>query len=282
MNALEWLRAPSRGAIRSVCAVFGDDTYLVRESVSAVGRAVFPDDDQGSGISRFPGPGTALASVLDEARTLPFFSRERLVIVDDADPFVTKYRKELEAYTEKPCESGILLLQTKQWLSTTRLAKLVEKVGLAIDCSSPREGDLGPLAKRARASSGSRPSSTPRAPGSCSSWWVPRRGSSSPRSRNCLSTSANRDGSSERTSLNWSGPAALETVWKTLDALAGQGRVALEHLDSLIADGEDPVGLLAAMSRQPAQGPPRWSPACGAVERRRSVPPGRHSAVCGG
>jgi DNA polymerase-3 subunit delta len=45
------------------------------------------------------------------------------------------------------------------------------------------------------------------------------------------------------------GAGRTETVWKTLDsALAGQGRVALELLDNLIADGEEPVGLLAAMS----------------------------------
>ena len=132
--------------------VFGDDAYLVQESITAVGRAVFPDQDGDAAISRFPGATTALATVLDEVRTLPFFSRRRLVIVSDADPFVTKHRKELEAFAEKPCTKGILLLQAKTWLSTTRLAKIVENVGFPIDCSSPREGDLVPwLSQIARA-----------------------------------------------------------------------------------------------------------------------------------
>ncbi len=44
------------------------------------------------------------------------------------------------------------------------------------------------------------------------------------------------------------GAGRVETIWKTLDAAAGQVRTAIEHLDSLITDGEEPVGLLAAMS----------------------------------
>ena len=45
------------------------------------------------------------------------------------------------------------------------------------------------------------------------------------------------------------GAGRVETVWKTLDAaLAGQGPLALLHLDTLMAAGEEPVGLLAAMT----------------------------------
>ena len=71
MNALEWLKAPDRAKIRPVCVVFGDDAFLLREAITAVGDAVFPDKDADAGISRFAGPGTPLASVLDEVRTLP-------------------------------------------------------------------------------------------------------------------------------------------------------------------------------------------------------------------
>ena len=130
MNALDWLRETGEQPIRPVYAVFGDDSYLIRESIRAVARAVsFRSEDREAGISRFPGPVTPLATVLDEVCTLPFFSRRRLVIVDEADPFVTKYRKDLEAYVANPSDSGTLLLQVKQWPATTKLAQLVEKSG---------------------------------------------------------------------------------------------------------------------------------------------------------
>ncbi len=83
--------------------------------------------------------------MLDELFTLPFFSRKRLIIVEDADTFVTKHRKDLEAYVQKPSASGILLLQVKQWTSTTNLAKLVEKLGLAIECTALRDKDTAKI-----------------------------------------------------------------------------------------------------------------------------------------
>ena len=82
------------------------------------------------------GAGHSLADVLDELFTLPFFSRRRLVVVEEADTFVTKHRKDLEAYVGSPSASGTLLLQVKVWTATTNLAKLVDKVGLAIDCNA--------------------------------------------------------------------------------------------------------------------------------------------------
>ncbi len=142
MNALEWLRASNAGPIRPVYTVFGDDSYLIRESIAAIAQAVLPDEDRESGITRFSGPVAVLATVLDEVCTLPFFSKRRLVIVDEADPFVTKYRKDLEVYVVNPSHSGTLLLQTKQWTATTKLAQLVEKTGLAINASAPRETEL--------------------------------------------------------------------------------------------------------------------------------------------
>jgi DNA polymerase III subunit delta len=248
VNALDWLRAPSREAIRPTCVVFGDDTYLVRESIQAVRRAVLPDESQEAGVSRFPGGATPLASVLDEVRTLPFFSRTRLVIVDDADTFVTKYRKELESYAEKPHESGILLLQTKQWTSTTRLAKLVAKVGLAIDCSSPKEADLVPwLSQIAQARFDVQLGADQ------SRLLLELVGPEAGILVSEIEKLAVYAGESRRIERNdilkLVGAGRAETVWKTLDAaLAGDGRVALEHLDNLIAAGEDSVGLLAAMS----------------------------------
>ncbi len=248
MNALDWLRAPSRDAIRPVCVVFGDDAFLVRESIKALGRAIFPEQEGDPGISRFPGAITALATVLDEVRTLPFFSKRRLVVVEDADTFVTKHRRELEAYTEKPHESGTLLLQTKQWTATTNLAKLVEKVGLPIDCSSPKEADLVPWISQVAMKRWGTQLELAEArlllelvgpePGILVS------------ELEKLSIYAGENSRIYRKDiLKLVGAGRVETIWKTLDAaLAGQVRLALEHLETLMAAGEEPVGLLAAMS----------------------------------
>ena len=176
MNALDWLHDAGQQPIRAVYAIYGDDSYLIRESVGAVARAVLPDDDREAGTSRFSGPTTTLASVLDEesARS-PSFRARRLVIVEDADPFVTKYRKDLEAYVGSPIPiPAPSSLQVKQWTATTKLAQLVEKAGLAINASAPREKELTSWLTELARTRFERPAHSRRRP-VCSLSWSGRR-----------------------------------------------------------------------------------------------------------
>ena len=55
MHALDWLRDSSQQPIRPVYAVFGSDPYLIRESIDAVSRVVFPEADDEAAVTRFAG-----------------------------------------------------------------------------------------------------------------------------------------------------------------------------------------------------------------------------------
>jgi DNA polymerase-3 subunit delta len=248
MNALKWLREFGQQQLRSVYAVFGDDAYLIRESIRTVVRAVFPGAESDATISRFSGAHSSLAAVLDEVCTLPFFSRERLVIVEEADPFVSKYRKELESFVEQHRGSGILLIQSKQWAATTKLAKLVEKVGLAIDCSAPPESALaGWLIQLA--SERDNAQLDPEAAQLLVELVGPEAGILAAEVEKLAvyagdSKRIDRDGVAKLV-----GAGRVETIWRAVDAATtGHGRMALEHLDNLLAAGEAPVQMLAAMS----------------------------------
>jgi DNA polymerase III subunit delta len=248
MNALDWLRDSNEQPIQAVYTVYGDDSYLIRESIGAVARAVLPDEDREAGTSRYSGPATTLSTVLDEVCTLPFFSRRRLVIVEEADTFVSKYRKDLEAYVTSPSDSGSLLLQVKQWTATTILAQLVEKSGLAINASAPREADLVKwLTQLARtrfdvqlAADGAR---------LMVELVGPEAGLLAAEVEK-LAVYAGESRRIERADITTLvGGGRVETIWKALDAVTtGQARVALEHLDNLLAAGEQPVFLLAGMT----------------------------------
>src|SRR4051812_37168704 len=102
MRALEWLRDPSAPPLKPLYVVHGEDLYLKHQSINAISRCVLGDPADEMAVSRFEGKATSLADVFDELRMLPFFSKRRIVIVDEADPFVTRYRKELEGHVASP------------------------------------------------------------------------------------------------------------------------------------------------------------------------------------
>jgi DNA polymerase-3 subunit delta len=248
MDALVWLREYAQQSIRPVYAVFGDDPYLIHESIDCIVKLVFPPGGGDAAVSRFAGPPTPLATVLDEVCTLPFFSRRRVVIVEEADPFVTKYRAELEAYVQNPHDSGVLVLHVKRWASTTNLARLVEELGVSINCAAPSDGALAawlPHLAKTRFDAQLDPSA--------SRLLVelvgPEAGVLASEVEK-LAVYAGESKRIERTDVTrLVGAGRVETIWKTLDAATlGQGGVALEHLESLLGSGEEPVGVLAAMS----------------------------------
>jgi DNA polymerase-3 subunit delta len=186
--------------------------------------------------------------VLDELRTLPFFSKRRLVIVEEADPFVSKYRKDLEAYVEHPFESGTLLLQCKQWMASTNLAKHVARRGTPIDCGSPREAEVAPwLCEAARSRLDTEIDMD-------AARLLVELVGNEPGILACevekLSVYAGAARRVERDDvMKLVGGGRVETIWKTIDAAAtGQAREALVLIDNLLGAGEQPTPMLAAMS----------------------------------
>lgn len=251
MHALDLLSESGRPAARPVYAVYGSDHYLVRESIAAVVRAVFPGTDEDAAVTRYAGSQVTLADVRDELFTLPFFSKHRLVVVEEADTFVTKYRKGLEAYVDKPSTTGTLLLQVKQWTASTNLAKRVEKVGLAVDCNALPEKQAAKVVSwltryaRTRSDAQLEPSAA--------NLLVELVGLEIGILTAEVEKLAVYVGQAKRIEradvARMVGAGRVETVWKALDAATtGQARSALELLDNLLAAGEAPVMLLAAMS----------------------------------
>ena len=249
MHAIEFLQNPAKVPPQPVYAVFGDDPFLRREALEAIGRIVLQADDEDElAIRRFPGDQATLADVLDEVRTLPFLARRRVVIVEGADPFVTAHRKELEAYVERPSSSGVLVLSVKTWPSSTRLAKLVDKAGLAIECKGPPERELASwLAHIAR--SRCRAQLDDDAARLLIELVGPEAGLLVSEIEKLAVYVGNRAKIHGDDVARMVGAGRIETIWKTLDAATtGRGDLALDHLDGLLASGEHPVGLLAAMS----------------------------------
>jgi DNA polymerase-3 subunit delta len=84
----------------------------------------------------------AVDEVLDELRTLPFLTDRRVVVVQEADEFITKHRPLLETYFDAPCASGVLILIANSFPSNTKLAKKLKTVGELMAITPPKPWQL--------------------------------------------------------------------------------------------------------------------------------------------
>lgn len=111
---------------------------MKRQVIAELTEQVLGDADPALALSEYDGSSASLelAAVLDDLRTLPFLTARRLVLLRDADGFISRYRSELEAYTETPSSTGVLVMECKSMPANTRLYKRINNVGRIIKCET--------------------------------------------------------------------------------------------------------------------------------------------------
>src|SRR5579884_1280707 len=136
MDSLTFLERPRKGKPRPVYVLAGDEDFLKRQVVLALRAWLLGEGDGSFGYSSHAGDKAVWSAVHDELQTLPFLGGHRLVVVDGADPFVTRNRPALEKYVAAPSATGVLVLAVNSWPSNTRLAKLIDANGTLV-CKAP-------------------------------------------------------------------------------------------------------------------------------------------------
>lgn len=142
--------ATTARAFPAVTAIYGDEEFRKSEALQQSLKALIPPDaDREMVLSEYDGTklgdegGTAISAVFDDLNTLPFLADRRVVVIRDADKFITAYREPLERYTERPSPTGYLVLVSRSFPKTTRLAKAMIAAGWpVIECKKLNTREL--------------------------------------------------------------------------------------------------------------------------------------------
>ena len=135
MHVTQFLKEPSKHETGPMAVLYGPQRFLRQEALAAVTRLVLGAGDAEAGLTRFEGKEADWKTVSDELLTVSMWGGRRLVLVEDADDFVTKHRAALEKYLDKPAKKSVLVLSVKSFPVNTKLAKAVAKVGLPLECA---------------------------------------------------------------------------------------------------------------------------------------------------
>lgn len=136
MDALQFLDKAARSKRQPVYALVGDEDFLKRRCRDAIIALVVGDADPTFAVSVYPGEKLDFSTVRNDLDTLPFLAPARVVVVEQADPFVTEHRAALERYVAEPSPVGVLVLDVKAFPETTKLAKALPDAAKIV-CKSP-------------------------------------------------------------------------------------------------------------------------------------------------
>jgi DNA polymerase-3 subunit delta len=249
MDAITFLERIDKAKPQPVYVLHGDETFLKRQLLAALRRLVLGPGDEGFGITTFAGDAASLSAVATELRTLPFLAPRRLVVVENAEPFVKQERARLEQYVAAPAETGVLVLDVQNWQTNARLAKLLPDAAV-LACKAPPAQRL---------------------PDWCVGWCRSRHDKELPLGAARLLVDlvgpdmglldqelqklATYAGDAKRVDSGvvelLTGDSRAENTWKIFELIGnGQTGEALTFLDRLFDQGEDPMRLLGAFSMQ--------------------------------
>lgn len=249
MDSLAFLERAKRLKPQAVYVVHGDEDFLKRQVVSTLRTVILGEEDNAFGFSTHTGDKSTLAAVRNDLETLPFLTTRRLVIVENADPFVSQFRTQLEKYVAEPATTGVLVLDVKAWPANTRLAKLLDG-DATILCKTPAAYRLPAwCTQRAASRHGKQLSSE------AAKFLVDLVGSEMGQLDQELAKLAIYVGTAGRIEMSdvdkLVGNSRAENMWKIFDAIGGGNAAeALTILDRLFEQGEEPLRILGAFSLQ--------------------------------
>ncbi len=125
-----------------VYVIAGKDDSLVSSRCEKLLDSLIEQSQRATGLFNVDPNSVSISEVLDELRTAPFLTGKRVVVIKQADDFISENREFLEPYFESPCKTGTLVMTVSSWKSNTKLAKKLTGIGELINVEPPKRGEL--------------------------------------------------------------------------------------------------------------------------------------------
>jgi DNA polymerase-3 subunit delta len=128
--------------IQNIYVIAGKEASLVNAECDKLLDKLIAPAERATGLLNVDADTVTAAEIMDELRTLPFLTGRRIVVLKNADKFISNNRDLLETYFESPSPTGVLVMTVSNFDSRTRLAKKLPQVGRLISVSQPSAAQL--------------------------------------------------------------------------------------------------------------------------------------------
>ncbi|MEJ5274724.1 MAG: DNA polymerase III subunit delta [Thermogemmata sp.] len=233
----------------AIYVLSGEEDFLKRQVRDKLLSALVPPDERDLAPVVLSGDQLDYSTLRNELDTLPFLTSCRVVVVENADSFITAHRPALEQLAAHPPPTNVLILEVKTFPETTRLAKGLPDTA-KISCKAPPSYRLAAwCGEWAEHRYGKR-----LAP-DAAELLVELAGSTLGVLDQELAKLATAVGQAESIGVadvqRYVHRSRAADVFRILEAIgAGNPAEALSILEELFTEGEDPLAILAPLSAQ--------------------------------
>jgi DNA polymerase-3 subunit delta len=239
--------------------LLGDETYLRDRCRAALIDAYVSEAARTWAVSRFSADRGEVQSAMDQAQTLPMLSPQQVVFLEEAEAieeFNEKKRedavKQLEAYLADPASFTVLVMEAAHLDQRMRLGKLLSEKALTVQVGLGDNQDQRKAAAGALAKSLAREQGIDFEKGAAEDL-AESVAADLQRLKTEIEKLATYAG--DRKTIRREDVALMvisekaATVWELADFLAARrSKSALEFLERLLRDGDEPLAILGALA----------------------------------
>jgi DNA polymerase-3 subunit delta len=131
----------SKGKVYPLYYLYGNDQYLLERGVRQIKSKVLTSSPD-STVTHYSASEAIPADILNDARTLPFFSTSRFIMVKEAHLFKTVHWKEFLSYLKSPVASTMLLFLGEKMELEKESYGLLKSKGMVVRFNHPFESQL--------------------------------------------------------------------------------------------------------------------------------------------
>jgi len=128
------------GRLFPIYLIYGPELYLIRMLVEKI-KEVYHAETEAE-TDRFSAKGLNAISVVDSLKTLPMWTRGKLVIIGEADKLSAKSKEIFIEYASSPSESAVLIFTSEKFDGRSKLYKAISKNGAVTQIATVYENKM--------------------------------------------------------------------------------------------------------------------------------------------
>lgn len=143
MKVLEHFRDIKNNKIKEAYIIAGDEQYLISNFIKTLKTALFSTDTENLNYQYFDVNKANIEEVINTAKTVPFLTKMRLVVIDNIEKAKNQGRESLINYLANPSKFACIVVLYK---GTSKLPAYIKKMaehGELISFKHPYENELG-------------------------------------------------------------------------------------------------------------------------------------------
>jgi DNA polymerase-3 subunit delta len=127
LNYHEFLRHFDKGAIKSLYLFQGPEYFLIEEALEYVKQTLIRPETVDFCYDKFSGKDAQVGDIIELAQTLPFLSPWRLIVVTDIQEMATPDQNQMIPYFSNPSPTTCLVMTVEKLDSRTKFAQALKQ-----------------------------------------------------------------------------------------------------------------------------------------------------------